>query len=261
MQRIIKIFWVFVIIDFIFLAPIFCYSQGSAGENAIIETTKIVDMPTGGLILSGHYYMSFSIYNSGGVLGEFNISPAANLMFGISYNVNGLIGSNKISFQNLPGFVFCWRFLDETLSYPAFIIGINTQGTGGYLSDKKRFLVYSPGIYLSSSKNFRWFLGSIALHTGINYSFEPTINDRMINFYAGLEQSLGKFASINMEYNSTLNDRNRDVMSKMGLLNSSLRVSISKGVTLQLQIRDILNHQVPTDAFSRYMVIEIVKMY
>lgn len=252
---------IFISLSLIFILNYFTSAQGSAGENAIIETTKIVDMPTAGIMHKGYYQFAFNFFNFGGILSEFNISPVDNFSFGISYSLSGLIGSDKISIQKLPGIYFGWRFLNESYSYPAVLVGFSSQGMGGYITEKNRFLVYSPGLFLSASKNFKWLIGSIALHSGVNYSFDPPINDRTVNFYAGFEQSIGPFAAINLEYNATLNDENQNIMARKGLLNSSLRISITKGVTIQLQLRDLLNHQQKVDAFSRYLAIEIANKY
>ncbi len=245
----------------LFSVSYLCRSQGSAGENALLETTKIVDMPTAGLIHKGYYQFTFNFFNTGGLQSEFNISPIENITFGISYSLNGLIGSEKISMQKIPGFFFGWRFINETYTFPALLIGFCNQGFGGYINEEKRFLVHSPGLFLAISKNFKWVIGSIALHSGINYSFDPPINQRNINFYIGFEQSVGPFAALNLEYNATMNEENTNIMSNKGLLNSSLRISVTNGVTIQLQLRDLLNHQRNVNAFSRYLAIDIANKF
>jgi hypothetical protein len=221
------------------LGIIFCWipaesrSQTSAGETASAESRYIVDMPTAGVVGKGRYAIDGYAFGNSGVLAEFTASPLVNLHVGISYGGSGFLGNGPILLQALPGFHIRYRAFDETVTVPAFTIGLSTQGRGEWLGD--RFQTHSPGIFIAASKNFS-FLGTAALHAGINYSFE-SVQNRVPNLYIGFEKTLGSVVSLTGEYNPSFNDS--DVISRGGLLNFGLRVGTGRGFTIELQVRDI----------------------
>lgn len=240
-------------------APV--YPQGSAGDGAPVESRFIVDMPTAGLIHKGSYSVSAIAFPGGGLLAELNASPWVNFNFGISYSATNVIGTGKLTWQNLPGINLRYRALDETARYPALLLGFSNQGRGSYIPSKKRFNTYSPGLYASLSKNFRWALGTIALHGGAGYSFEPPPDTRCPNIYLGIEQSVSTPASINIEYNANFDDRDVTVIERSGLLNAALRLSVIDGLTIELQARDILGNHKNADGFERFFGIEFVRKF
>ena len=119
----------------------------------------------------------------------------------------------------------------------------------------------TPGIFLAASKNYQWLLGTVAFHAGLNYSFESKSDDRIPNVYVGFEHSIGKAVSLNFEYNSTLNDGNKNYMENKGLLNIALRWSLAKGITLELQARDILKNIEVNNSFTRSICLEYINTF
>ncbi|MCS6808256.1 MAG: hypothetical protein RML40_03915 [Bacteroidota bacterium] len=226
----------------------YLFAQTSAGEQATVESRYIVDMPTAGVLQRGRFALDGYAFGNSGVMVECTVSPLTNFQLGISYSGSGFLGNRSIVFQPWPGFHARFRVLDETLSSPALTFGFSSQGRGEYLVN--RFLTHSPGIFATASKNFS-FLGALAIHGGITYSFDPALEERFPNIYIGFEKTLGSIASLAVEYNPTLDDPT--VRMRGGLLNTTLRVSTGRGFTIELQLRDVLRN-LPNAALPYRMV-------
>ncbi len=240
----------------------FCYrlqSQSTAGEKAIYESRYIVDMPNAGVLDKGDYVIYSSIFPEGGISMLFEASPFNNFSFGLSYGGVNIVGSGKIELQNIPGIHLKYRVFDETKTLPAFTIGANSQGKGKYSFSDKRFSTLSPGLFIAASKNYSWALGVVSFHGGLNYSLEQAPEDRDPNFYIGMEHSIGKYISANFEYNFQIDEKKAKYYDQAGLFNIAFRWSVAKGVTLELQFRDLLEHSLYYDGFNRAICLEYIK--
>ncbi len=244
---------------FFCIPAIHANAQGSAGAEASVESRYIVDMPTAGVLHKGAFSINSMMYNSGGLLIDISTSPFTNFNFGISFSGSNIIGSGDLVWQKFPGIHLRLRLIDETTTFPAILLGLNTQGRGIFDTENERFQTLSPGAFVSASKNFSWLLGNIALHGGMNYSFEPVPSERAPNLYFGIEQSIGDPASISIEYNANIDERSDEFMSDKGLLNAAVRVSIGQGFTMELQVRDLLSNQKDMQGFTRFIGFEFIR--
>lgn len=232
-------------------------AQTAAGERASVESRFVVDMPSAGVLAKSRFAVNAWAYSNSGLAAEISIAPFTNLEFGLAYSGSGFLGNGSIVFQGLPGLSLRWRPLDETLTAPAVVVGVSTQGRG-ISNSSNQFETYSPGIFVAGSKNFVW-LGSLALHSGVNYSFEQTGGSKSPNFWIGMEKTLGSVLSLLAEYNATL-DNNR-TMEKKGLLNLGLRIATGKGFTFEIQARDLLRHQYGAGNVYRMVRLEYIAAY
>jgi hypothetical protein len=230
------------------------YGQTVAGEQATIESRYVVDMPTAGVLSRGRWAVEVYALGNSGVMANISFAPLTNVNVGISYAGAGFLGNSPIIIQGIPGFNVSWRPVDETLTVPAFLLGLQTQGRGLPLGNG-RFETHSPGIYIAASKNFS-LLGSLALHGGINYSFEPAPADRRPNLWFGLEKTLGTVVSLTAEFNTTFD--NPYTMRRIGLLNAGLRVATGMGFTFELQLRDLLLNLNSSSAVYRIIRMEYI---
>ncbi len=237
------------------------FSQGSAGSKAYYETRNLVDMPTAGVIPKGTFSVYGQGFSEGGLLCALDFAPFKNFNIGLSYSGSHLIGDGNMTVQGLPGVNMKFRFIDESLDFPAIAAGIDIQGRGHFSPEEKRFQTLSPGVFVAVSKYYKWFLGSISVHGGVNYSFEAPPEDRVPNFYLGFEHSIGSIASLNMEYNANIDDNNNKFLQKRGLLNAALRLTLTGGFTLELQARDLLQHYNGAGGMSRCLSIEYIGVY
>ncbi|MFP4542590.1 MAG: hypothetical protein ACLFQU_00015 [Candidatus Kapaibacterium sp.] len=242
-----------IIIYLLVIAPFAAIGQGAAGSAAVNETRYTIDMPTAGMLAKSSFAVRADFFDGGGIMADFAVSPFTNFELGISYAVNNFIGGEKPEFPELPGVNAKFRIINEKSTFPALAIGINTQGAGRWLGGIDRYMVCSPGAYLAASKNFLWWPGDISLHGGINYSFEPRPEDRSPNGYIGIEQSLGGSLALNFEYNLYPGADGHKMWNSGGLLSTSLRWSVARGLTLELQLRDLLNSRNGSDSPVRFV--------
>jgi hypothetical protein len=239
-------------------------AQTAAGETATIESRYIVDMPTAGVLSKGKWSVDVYAFGNSGVMADVSLSPLQNFNVGLSYAGAGFLGNGAIVLQGIPGFHIRWRPLDETMTLPALLLGFQTQGRGQPFATNNFFGRYetnSPGLFLAVSKNFT-FLGSLALHGGVNYSFDAGTQSSP-NIYVGLEKTIGSVVSLSAEYNTTL-DNPADAASTMarrGLLNVALRVFTGKGFTFELQVRDLLRNLRSANGVYRTLRMEYVAAF
>jgi hypothetical protein len=194
-------------------------------------------------------------------MGEFSAAPFKDFNIGISYSGNNIIGQGEPVWQGIPGFHARFRFYDETVYYPALLIGINSQGRGIYDKNSKRFQTLSPGAFIAASKTYKNFIGIVSFHAGVNYSFEPKPEKRSVNCYLGFEQSFASVASFNMEYNANLDEKDKLIMKEQGLLNASFRWNMAKNITIELQARDLLKHYQSSIGFTRVLCLEYISTF
>jgi hypothetical protein len=189
---------------------------------------------------------------------EASFAPFVNFNVGLSYGAIGAIGNTELEWQSLPGIHLRYRVFDETHDIPAIMLGLQTQGRGVFTNDE--FRVQSPGLFLALSKNFE-LAGWLGLHGGVHYSFETVERNRDINAYLGAEKTVGSIFSLVLEYNLTLAQDHSSLLERTGLLNIALRAYLGKGVTVELQLQDILQHYNNTSGITRTIAIESVSRW
>lgn len=236
------------------------FAEGSAGESATYESRRIVDMPTAGVIPKGTFEVNAFLMQQGGLMTEFAASPFTNFLIGVSFGGSRIIGTSTPQFQDFPGVQIKYRVFDETDAIPAFALGLNSQGLGTYSKELERYQTASPGIYLASSKSFRWPLGLIYLTAGVNYSLEPLPDDRSVNFYFGAEQTIFSRMSISSEFNFNLED-NSAFMEHRGLLNFQIKWAASDNLTVSLMLRDAFAHFRESNSLVRFVGIEYISRF
>jgi hypothetical protein len=234
------------------------FAQGSAGTRGKAEPRFLVDMPTAGMLGKGTFAVDVDFYQEGGVLVGLSAGIFERLTFGVSYGGSRLLGRENATMNPLPGMMIKFRVVEESVAFPALAIGFDAQGRDGYLKDLERYTVKSPGLYAVVSKNYL-LLGYLSLHGGINYSFERADDDRSFNVYAGAEKTIGPFFSLLAEYNLAMNDNSGQAIGRgRGYLNLALKCSLAGGVTLGVNLKDILKNSRAGNVVSRTARIEIV---
>ncbi len=217
-------------------------AQGTAGSGSVFEPRYIVDMPTAGIIGSHSYAIDTDFYQSGGLLVGFSIGLLNTINLGVSYGAVNVIGTEKLVGNKLPGMQLKIRPLDETKILPAIAFGFDSQGKENYIDSLDRYKIKSPGLYLVTSKNFL-VAGFLSIHGGMNYSLERS-DDKDLNVYLGIEKSIGKYLSVNGEYNLGVNDSDLKSLGKgRGFLNFSLKGSFGKGFTIGINLKDVIQNQ------------------
>jgi hypothetical protein len=236
-------------------------AQSYAGDAATLEPTMIVDKPTAGLLKRGTYAVNTNFYQEGGVLLGLSVGVFDKFSFGISYGGTDIIGPNKLQMNPLPGVNVKLRIVDEGATMPALALGFDSQGKEPYLDSLKRYTIKSPGFYLSGSKNFN-FLGNLSFHGGVNLSLEREDGDKDVNFYAGVEKSVGNDISILAEYDFANNDNNsRSIGQGKGYLNLAFRWSWGKGLVVGFDLKNVFKNQEHVEIGNRILQIDFVSSF
>jgi hypothetical protein len=244
---------------FIIITQYRLISEEAGKTISLPESRYIVEMPTAGIVPKNSFSIYAAHYSGGGIMGELTASPFEGFNMGLSMSGSNIIGIGDVKWQSLPGISLRYRLFDEKLEFPALLIGISTQGRGNFDNNNKRFETLSPGLYSTLCKTYKWLLGTVTFHFGLNYSFEVPPEYRMINYYMGFEQLFNEVFAANLEYNATVDEYNTKYKSKKGLLNVSLKFYVSKEFTIELQGRDLLIHSTGATAFSRNICFEFTK--
>lgn len=240
------------------LCPPLIRAQSSAGTKGKAEPRFIVDMPTAGMLDKGSFAVDIDFYQEGGVMAGLSAGIFERLSFGISYGGSRLLGSGKAVMDPSPGVNMRVRLLEEQLSLPALALGFDSQGRDGYLKELDRYSIKSPGLFAVVSKNYL-FAGYLSIHGGINYTFERADDSKGYNVYAGAEKTIGSFLSLLAEYNLALNDNSGSAIGKgRGYLNLALRWSFSGGITLGVNLKDVLRNSREASMVNRTARIEVV---
>jgi hypothetical protein len=235
-------------------------AQGSVGTNAKYEYRNLIDLPTAGVLTKGYSGISLDVMPDGVVISKIEVGIYEGFSFGISYGGSNIIGTGSIDWYKLPGVNLRARIMDETILLPAVTIGFDSQGKGDYNSDLKRYQIKSPGFFAAGSKNFE-LLGYFSIHGVINYSLEREDGDKDLNLGIGFEKTVGGKVSIVGEYDFAINDNTGSALGKgNGYLNIGARWSVGDGLTLGLNLRDLLdNKRYINNHADRGLFVEYVK--
>ena len=217
-------------------------AQGSAGSSASYEFTKLVDMPTTGVIEPGNISTEILALPFGVVIGKVIVSPFRNFSLGVSYGGENIIGTGSFKWYKKVGFNAKLKLISDTKLLPGIAIGFNSQGKGLYFSDLKRYENKSAGAYLAVNKNYS-LLGYFSLHGVINYSFEDGDNDKNFDLQIGFEKTIGGFISFVGEYDFAFNDDKNIIGKSYGYLNFGIRAYISNSFTVGIDIKNILQNK------------------
>lgn len=251
---------IFKSIIFLYSIASFTFAQGTSGTDAKHEYRNLIDLPTAGILKKGNVGISMDLMPMGVLVTKIEVGVFDNFSFGISYGGTNIIGSGKIDLYNLPGVNIRARIWNEDQILPAFTIGFDSQGKGLYFDEFKRFQIKSPGFFIAASKNFE-ILGFLSLHGAINFSLERDDADKDLNLGIGFEKTIGSQVSLIGEYDFAINDNTGNSLgSGNGFINFGLRVSIGEGLTIGLNLRDLLdNKKFSEDIADRGIFAEYIK--
>ncbi len=239
--------------------PLSAFAQGSAGSEGKLEPRYLVDVPTAGMMHKSGLAVDVDFYQGGGVLLGLSVGVFERLTLGISYGGSRLIGTDSPVMNAIPGFIVKVRFLEESIALPAFVLGFDSQGRDGYIASLSRYSIKSPGFFIAASRNYT-LLGFFSMHAGVNYSLERADGDRDLNYFFGLEKTLGPTISLVAEFNLGVNDNNANAIGRgRGYFNAGLRWSLGSGLTLAVNFKDIIQNAGAVTVANRTARLEYVK--
>ena len=235
-------------------------AHGTGGTNAKFEYRSLIDLPTAGVLSKGFAGVSLDVLPFGVVITKIEVGVFDGFSFGISYGGSNIIGTGAVDWYKLPAINIRARIIDESETLPALTVGFDSQGKGVYNRNLERYQIKSPGFFAAASKNFVFF-GYLSLHGVVNYSLERQDGDKDLNLGIGFEKTIGDKVSFVTEYDFAANDNTGASLGKgNGYLNMGLRWSVGEGLTLGIDLRDILeNKRLMGSSADRGIFVEYVK--
>ena len=236
----------------------------------------LVSIPTSGTLPKGSFTIETLLTKNGGLVPKLMVGLTENFSFGMSYGIQNFIGEEKPETnKETPELQIKYRVFEETESTPAFLMGLDTQGFGPYISTAEytryimgeggflepvteikeinRYEQKAWGVYAVLSKNWN-LLGNLGFHLGVNKNtFETKDNDSSINLFFGFDKELNRSFSLLMEYNAALNDGEEytsidedsfdfndiTVGKGKGFLNAGLRWNVAQNLLIEVNFKDI----------------------
>jgi hypothetical protein len=229
----------------------------------------LIDTPTASILRGGDIRTSLRLYGSGGMLGRLSVGISARMMFGVSFGGLNIIGDRDVEWNKTAGINFSYRLLEETLSIPALVLGVDTQGYGPYWEKNEgddegtaaqqemsdRYTNKSKGFYAVVSKGYTSWLKT-SLHAGANLSLERSDGDKDPNLFVGLDLLLSRDVAFYCEYDFAINDDQvRGVNNGKGLLNAGLRWAFSESVYIEFNFKDLIAEKSSDGNASRVLRI------
>jgi hypothetical protein len=241
---------------FSFVLIILCFSILLSGY----ELRRLVDVPTAGILQRGETSVFTKLYRNNGMLVGSQVGLFPRFMFGISYGGEKIVGNEEPVWHDNVEVNLKLRVVDESPSAPAVVIGYDSQGHGNYSTESERYDIKSKGFYASVSRNWI-FLGNLGLHGGLNYSLE-TEDDKDLNFFVGLDKTLGNVITLVCEYDFALNDNDDRVDENdkflgagKGYLNAGAEIRFTDYLSLHVNAYDLLENSPNTIGFDRALMI------
>ena len=218
------------------------FQPGASAQALFDPASYLVDVPTAGVTPHGTVATRGQVFPGGGVELRADLGLWDRGSVGVSYGGVQIIGDGRPEWYPRPGFAARVRVLEESWTFPALAVGIDTRGSGFWDETLNRYQFKSRGVFVALSKNYA-FLGDLSLHGGASRSFEDD-DDGTPTVFAGFEKSLGSRLGLALEYDLAMNDNRDDGVygSGRGYLNALLRIRPAPQLELRLVVRDMLEN-------------------
>ena len=223
--------------------------------SADIPPVNLVMTPTAGLIPKGALAMHSTIYAPGGMQFGLRYGLFSFITLGISYGADNIIGEGKIIWNSKVGGLAKLRIINESFSFPALALGVDTQGFGQY--SRGRYFYKSPGAFFVFSKNYYFLGGDLSFHAGANYSFLEKSDKDSPDFFGGIFKDFGT-VSFKIDYRLALDDRGCQSCGRgRGYLNFGVSLFPTKSrAELEFLLMDILKNK--DDGLNRQIRLSFI---
>jgi hypothetical protein len=207
--------------------------------------------------------VDLNYYQDGGILAGYSIALFNRLLLGASFGGTNIVGVQDPVWNKNLGWNAKFRLFEESIAMPAVALGFDSQGKDGYIDSLNRYAIKSMGFYGVGSKNFSMVgLGYLSVHGGVNYSLEHADGNRNLNYFLGVEKTVGPFISAMGEYNAATNDESdRSLGRGRGYVNVGARMSFGNGFTLGLNLKDVARNQQTVSIGNRTLQLEYIRPF
>jgi hypothetical protein len=200
--------------------------------------TRLIDSPTAEPLGHANARWEIGAGPEGAVLTLFHVGVFERPHFGLSYGMQQVLGSGPVDANPHPGLQAQVLVLDAP-GLPALAVGFDSQGRGAWLPDEERYVRKSPGFYAVATQHLAaqsWPLLT-AFSGGLGYSLEG--GRESIDFFAGVEESLGRHVSLLLDYDFGLDDRGD---ADRGYLDFGVQWRFQGSFHLRFLLRDLLGN-------------------
>ncbi len=227
-------------------------------DSYFTKPIHIINTPTASILRGGDFRTGVRMYEQGGVLASLSAGVSDRVMFGVTFGGLHIIGAEQqIQWNSVPGVHFVYRILEESLKFPALVIGFDSQGYGPeyktYSDDPffandttkwgppdeygKRYHFLSRGFFMTVSKTYSTFV-TAGLHTGISYSLEKAYETKTTpTIFMASDLHITTDLAILVEYDFAIHETNR---YPGGILNLGARWSFGSNVFLDFDMQNVL---------------------
>ncbi len=251
------------------LTILFVFLQGAAvraqqnlsSERVIhmdrLQPTKLIDVPTAGLLPRGSFDFDVKVYPQGGVIFRLDIGLMKRFMVGMSFGGENVIGEGEPDWNPRIEFAAKYRLINESWSFPALAIGFDSQGSGAFNDSLDRYVYKSKGFYGVISKGYAMGDLPFGLHAGANYSLENDDKDKDITFFFGADMRFGDNLGVVGEYDlGTNDDKAQELFGKgYGYLNLGAQWIFSDRLFLQFNLKNLLLNRKDASTWGRELRI------
>ena len=227
------------------------------------ELCTLVNSPTAGILQKGEAAIIANLYKNNGLIIGTKIGLFPRFMFGVSYGGEQIVGNKNPIWHERVEFAAKLRIMDESVKFPAIAFGYDSQGHGNFYENIKRYDIKSKGFYFVASKNFQ-ILGNLGIHLGSNLSLENEDKDNDLDFFAGIDKTLGDVIELLADYDIALNDNenyfdntlneNLEGLGK-GYLNAALAIHFTDYLSLKISFYDLLKNRIDTEGCDRTLTL------
>ena len=228
--------------------------KGDAGWEADkVQPTRLIDCPTGGLLPRASFDFDIRIYPNGGVIFGLDIGLMRRFQVGMSFGGENVIGDGDPDWNPRIEFAAKYRLINESWSFPAVVIGFDSQGSGAFNDSLDRYVYKSKGFYAVMSKGY--VAGDIpfGLHAGVNYSLENDDQDKDVALFFGTDLRFGDNLGIIAEYDlGTNDDKAKELFGQgYGYLNVGVQWIFSETLFLQFNLKNLLLNREDASTWGR----------
>ena len=216
------------------------YYQDEYVPPAQYDVRWLIDTPTAYMLPRGSFDMDFRTFPQGGVQASICIGLADRFSLGLAYGGSQILSEESPKWNPKMEFKIRYMLIEEYRSFPQIAVGFSSMGYGLYREkdedigyEESRYLVKSPGFYLSVSKRYPVYTSYFSLHGGINYSLENG-EDSDPNFFTGMLVNLGYRMIFLAEYDFAINDNKR--VGQFGMGRGYLNFGVAWYITSELQL-------------------------
>ena len=218
------------------------------------ELTRLIDSPTAGLVEKGKFAFDMRLFHEGGLMGQLSAGALKRLTIGVAYGGERIIGDRTIDWYPRLEAGVRYRIIEESQTWPALVIGYETQGYGAYAG--RRYQVKSKGVFLSFSKNYLSSLGQFGVHGGMNLTREDADGDDDPSGWAGVDKSINEDLVLVGEYDLGLDDDGAAALGTgEGYLNAGARWAVSPQLTIGFYMKNLLGNGAANREASRELSV------